>query len=500
MGDWHTIVFTLILMIPALVNFILSLIQIFNKVDYGYKDYIHIEENDSFYKSCNFTLSDISEIKSFKTFAVNKTIINLLFSFSQFIYSFLRLKNNDKNCLIGVLIYFILMSENICELTLTSIAMYDFLVLPYYGGVGCNLFEKTQDDYKFINNLDIAIIFIISISLFYLLFIGWLKQISKDCDSNDCIESDFFFNWSTIPECMVECYERYIRNCREKCGECCECCRKNRRYDSPIPRNYTNNNIFFEENNNLKNNIRNLKDEIKDLKRQKNIDENNFNTERIKFKEEIKDLKKQKNIDSNNFNIERIKLKDEISIIINKKDEKIKNLEEENSILKQNNNYLGKEIEKLKYSKEIMNNDFEKMENKINHELIKIKQLNVIQFYVNKEMVSRDYNKNNYFQSIFIKEIKEIKNKYELNIDSDKFKEISLYYIKSKLMENLTDLKTKNIFSNPVITQDGKTYEKENINKSNNFIENKLVLEICAILKESGDKLTYENFKNIKNY
>ena len=47
--------------------------------------------------------------------------------------------------------------------------------------------------------------------------------------------------------------------------------------------------------------------------------------------------------------------------------------------------------------------------------------------YVNKEMVSRDYNKNNYIQSIFIKEIK---NKYGLNIDSDKFKEISLYYIK----------------------------------------------------------------------
>ena len=65
------------------------------------------------------------------------------------------------------------------------------------------------------------------------------------------------------------------------------CCRKNRRYDSPIPRNYTNNNIFFEENNNLKNNIRNLKDEIKDLKRQKDLDEHNFNSERIKLKDQI---------------------------------------------------------------------------------------------------------------------------------------------------------------------------------------------------------------------
>ena len=73
-----------------------------------------------------------------------------------------------------------------------------------------------------------------------------------------------------------------------------------------------------------------------------------------------------------------------------------------------------------------------------------------------------------------------------------------LYYIKSKLLENLTDLKTKNIFLNPVIIQDGKTYEKDNINKSDNYVENKLVLEICKILKESGEELTFENFQKIK--
>ena len=138
------------------------------------------------------------------------------------------------------------------------------------------------------------------------------------------------------------------------------------------------------------------------------------------------------------------------------------------------------------------------MKNKLIHENTKIKQLNVIQFYANKKIMSRDYNKSNYIQNIFLKELKEIKNDYGLNIDSDKFKEICLYYIKSKLIENLTDLKNKNIFSNPVITQDGKTYEKDKINKSNNYVENKLVLEICRILKESGDELTFENFEKIK--
>ena len=140
----------------------------------------------------------------------------------------------------------------------------------------------------------------------------------------------------------------------------------------------------------------------------------------------------------------------------------------------------------------------EKIENKLIHENIKINQLNVIQFYTNKEITSKKYNKDYYIKQIFLKELKEIKNKYGLNIDTDKFKEIFLYYIKSKLIENLTDLKTKNIFLNPVITQDGKTYEKDNLRKSDIYVENKLVLEICKILKESGEELTFENFQKIK--
>ena len=138
--------------------------------------------------------------------------------------------------------------------------------------------------------------------------------------------------------------------------------------------------------------------------------------------------------------------------------------------MKESNDSLEKEIEKLKYSKQMMYNDLEKIENKLIHENIKIKQLDVILFYAKKGIMSRVYNKDNYIQNIFLKALREIKNNYGLNIDSDKFKEISLYYIKSKLQVNLTDLKNKNIFSNPVITPEGKTYEKENINKFVKYI------------------------------
>ena len=172
-----------------------------------------------------------------------------------------------------------------------------------------------------------------------------------------------------------------------------------------------------------------------------------------------------------------------------------KNLNIEIEYLKESNKNLRKENEKLKYSKILLNNDFERMENKLIRKNIKLKQLNVIQFYANKEIKEGNYDNNNYIQNIFLNEIK---NNYGLNIDSNIFKEISLYYIKSKLIENLTDLKTKNIFSNPIITPDGKTYEKDNLNMSKNYLENKLVLEICKILRENKNKLTFENFKDIK--
>ena len=64
-----------------------------------------------------------------------------------------------------------------------------------------------------------------------------------------------------------------------------------------------------------------------------------------------------------------------------------------------------------------MNKDLEKTENKLIHENIKIKQLNIIQFYYNKKIMSKDYNKDNYIHNIFLKELKGMKNDYGLNVD-----------------------------------------------------------------------------------
>ena len=44
---------------------------------------------------------------------------------------------------------------------------------------------------------------------------------------------------------------------------------------------------------------------------------------------------------------------------------------------------------------------FERIQDKLIHESIKIKQLNVIQFYAQRELKSGNYDKNNYIQNIF---------------------------------------------------------------------------------------------------
>ena len=90
-----------------------------------------------------------------------------------------------------------------------------------------------------------------------------------------------------------------------------------------------------EENNKLKDSLKNLKDEIFYLRKQKDINNNNFNTERKKLKNEILV------IHSKSF----------------KKFKHEKNLSEELDNLKENNNNLGKEIEKLKNSKQVIYKD-----------------------------------------------------------------------------------------------------------------------------------------------
>ena len=450
--------------------FVLSLIQI--SENFGFKNVITIFKNilDNMEKKYIYNCDNyISDIRSRIKFAKATIILNFLFYLFQFIYSVLRLKNLDKSCKIGILFCIIIYIGNCVSIIITLLAAISQEIDHYDKENYCipknneNLsfeneaFDEAKNISNLVRYLYIAIELLIYVICFTFIYLN-CHTIAFDRDANKCIEKEFFCDWSIFNN---------IGDCCKRC-QCQECCNKSGLTISA--------NTLIEENINLKNNIRNLKDEIKDLKKQKDIDENNFNTERNKFKEEILIMK---NRNKHNF-------------------KSGKNLDEENTILKKNNDNLGKEIEKLKYSRQIMNKDLEKMENRLIHENIELKQLNVIQFYISKKFTSGNYDKNNYIKNYFFKELKEIKNNYGLNIDSDKFKEICLYYIRSKFIGNLTDSKTKNIFTNPVLKQDGKTYEKDNLNKSDNFIENKLVLEICKILKESGEKLTFEGFQKIK--
>ena len=487
----------IIIMIYAAGIFILSIAQLFNKGDYGYKKILSYTENfiNGSGEANAYCDDYVSDLKFKIRFAKVKTIINVLYNFYLFIYSLSRVKEVDKDCRLGMLFSFILLFGNLTELVLTSMAFdyfdsmndnntgcyktyykdgYNPYPYNYYYGDGYeylfdnNSIRRLKDVSSWVIELDKGIIVICAISvipIFYLFF----ALLCEDCDSYHCIEKDLYWIFSSIYECLVSC-------CCGACVSCCEsfgnCCRKCKGNDSSGLEQ--TNKRLVEENNNLKNNINNLSNEIKDLKRENVLGENNFNSERIRFQEEILILNQR--TDQN---------------LINEK-----NLKDEFDVLKQKYYNLFKEKEELENKNKMMNKDLENMENKLIHENIELKQLNIFQFYSKNKLTPEYHDKNSYFKNIVLKELNEINDNYGLNIDSNKFKEISLYYIKSKLTENLTDSKTKNIFSNPVISQDGKTYEK--LNNSNKYIENKLVLEICKILKENEEELTFDNFQKIK--
>ena len=60
-----------------------------------------------------------------------KTLFNLSFNLFQFIYSLIRLKNVNKFCRIGFLIWFILIIGHIAVIALTSIAIDEYNVEEY---------------------------------------------------------------------------------------------------------------------------------------------------------------------------------------------------------------------------------------------------------------------------------------------------------------------------------------------------------------------------------
>ena len=476
----------IIIMIYGAAIIIMSIIQLCNKRDYGYKNSI----SNLRYFIANYDLKNtycdkhLSDIKFKRKFAEGKTVFNLLYNLYLFIFGMLRLNDVQEKCKLGILFSFILLFGNITELVLTSISLSYFDSKDdvndenYYN---CNYYDLndfynsnsqilgTVENSNWVSVLDAVIISLSAASVIPISYL-FCVLFCQDCDSYNCIEKDFFWLCYSICDCLGDCCGLCGIFC-DGFSKCCDICNGNE--NSSLK---DKNDKLFVENNNLRTIQTNLESEVNSLKKQKNLGENNFKSEREKYEGEIQNFK-------------------------NKGDQNLKNeqnLNEEINNFKTNNDNLEKEIEKLKKRNQKVGNDMEIMENKLIHENIELKQLNVIQYYVHNKHSSGNYDKNNYIKNIALKELEEINYKYGVNIDSNKFKERCLYYISKKLTENLTDPETKEIFLKPVITQDGKTCEEKNLNNSNNYIENKLVLQICKILKESGEELTFDNFKIVK--
>ena len=241
--------------------FVLSLIQMC--LGFGFKNVISIIENilnnmdNKYMYNCD---NYISDIKSRTKTAKATTILNFLFYLFQFIYSVLRLKNLDKSCKIGILFCIIIYIGNCVSIIITLLAAISQEIDHYDKENYCipknneNLsfeneaFDEAKNISNLVRYLYIAIYLLIYVICFTFIYLN-CHTIAFDRDANKCIEKEFFCDWSIFNN---------IGDCCKRC-QCQECCNKSGLTISA--------NTLIEENINLKNNIRNLKDEIKDIKR-----------------------------------------------------------------------------------------------------------------------------------------------------------------------------------------------------------------------------------------
>jgi len=182
---------------------------------------------------------------------------------------------------------------------------------------------------------------------------------------------------------------------------------------------------------------------------------------------------------------------------IPQKNEKLKN---DNKLLKQENEKILNELKELndEYEHSILSN-------------VENKKIEVILSYVKKK-----YNKSYPPDIIYQSLISEVKEKFKININnSSKLKEIFLFYIKEKFVESLTCPLTADIFLNPVITPEGQTFDKNYLLKelektgknpltraplnATQLIENKLVRDLCEILKFNLNNFDMKSFNEMKN-
>ena len=204
--------------------------------------------------------------------------------------------------------------------------------------------------------------------------------------------------------------------------------------------------------------------------------------------------------------------KKEENIVININDNKeLNDVINENTKLKEererlNNTKSQQKSNNFNYKK--INNDNKNNDN--NKDNFNNKKIEMICAYIKS-----NHGVNIHKDSLYKKFFDQIKDKCGLIINKNKYEEIALDYVKEKLSECLKCPLTHKIFSNPYITPDGHTFDKNAIMKkitqngknpitnnkltSQELIENTLVLDICEKLIQNYDYFNKNIFYDIKN-
>ena len=539
-GDTVIQVTFIVIIIFASINLILSILQLTNKNDYGYKGILSMIEENQIILSIKESECDeyVSDINSKKNFAEIKTLIILIINALKIIHASVRLKNVEKGCKIGILFLVMFIVGFFCELIIASMNLDFFNKTKYtsYNFEKCNKFEDAllinedifdgaKSAYKWVIKIDKAIISFICFSLLPLMVNSCFLMIEYDSKAKNWVNEEVCWLCLCLRDCFCVYFCESCSKCCESIGDCCSnCCNNFGKCCSKCCGN--DETSLKEENSTLKSEIRNLKNEIKTQNNQK---ENYLITERKKFESELL-LLKNKNYDNseekklldneiNNLKKKNNNLENELRQLRNEKNNLIsakKNLEEEissfmnknfdnskeiESLRKENDN-LKLELNQIKNLNRIINEEKNNLEKKLLSKKIEEKQKQVIDYYLYSKGMLKKLNEKVFSPNIIF--LEEIYNNFGLFIDSKKFSEIALYYIKSKLTENLRDPNNSKIFSNPMISEDGKTFEENNIidiedmNYGMEKVENKLAFKLCEILRKREDNLDMEDFNNIK--
>ena len=501
----------------AFLIFVLSSIQLGNKTDYGYKDEIaELKERKNYYYQGKLQNYDslISDLKFHKRLAMAKTLVNWFYNLFVIIYGISRFKKLDAGCKLGIYFSLFLMIGYVAEFLLTFFS-YKFSI------------KNTSKKDFWIIQIDIAIICFISFSLVFIIII-LVYFFINDCGTSNFVDEENLWICTFCSDIMEKCCNlcnccnghcsNNCKKCSNSCEDCCDsfcqclgsccgglcdnlyncifkcnCCCFNISCDescsacSKCCDNYCSECVKF-----LKVFCSNIGKSCIYLGECCKICSGNDSPDLYRENNQLKSEKE--NLEIKLRNLKREKSRDLIS------DTNIINYSDEISNLKKNNDILIEKVKIMKKKNETITNELEIKKGKIlkrNKEIYDTNQINAICYYLKNEKKFFPEDNDKYdIKNIYLEEISV---KFGLNIDSDKFKEITLYYIKQKLKEHLTDSKTSEIFLKPVITKDGKTYEEKYVNKSYDYRQNKLVLELCTILKQSEIELKFDNYEKIRN-